>query len=104
MQLISTGAYCPRDFMGPQHVDPNEAGTIYSIVKSLVQMHLDLRSKTSIGIHWGTFVLTSEPEDEPPKLLRQALQNKNLPGTAFLVTKIGETHCWNGEDVNVPID
>ena len=39
-----------RWFMSPQHVDPAQA----------VDIHRDIRSKHSIGIHWGTFVLTSE--------------------------------------------
>ena len=34
----------------PQHVDPEEA----------VQIHLDVKSVRSIGIHWGTFQLGHE--------------------------------------------
>ena len=36
--------------MKSQHIDPNEA----------VQIHQDLKARRSVGIHWGTFILTSE--------------------------------------------
>jgi hypothetical protein len=36
--------------MIPFHINPEEA----------VQIHLDVKSKKSIGIHWATFVLTDE--------------------------------------------
>jgi len=80
LSLLAIGAYCPRDFMKTQHVDPSEA----------VQIHIDIKSKKSLGIHWGTFALTIEPEDEPPKLLAQELQQRGLKEDEFIVTKIGE--------------
>lgn len=39
-----------RDCLYCQHVDPDEA----------VQIHKDVKSRSSIGIHWGTFILTNE--------------------------------------------
>jgi len=68
--------------MKPQHVDPAEA----------VQIHLDIHSKLSVGIHWGTFILTDEPEDEPPKLLSEELKKRNLSVDEFIVTSVGKTH------------
>lgn len=47
---IPIGAYSPRWFMSPQHVDPQQA----------VQIHRDIRSKSSMAIHWGTFALAYE--------------------------------------------
>lgn len=44
-----SGAYCPRYFMSAQHIDPEQA----------LQIHSDLKSKLSIGIHWGTFPMGS---------------------------------------------
>jgi len=67
LSLIAIGAYCPRDFLKPQHVDPYEA----------LAMHKDLKSKQSVGIHWGTFPLTQEPEDEPPKMLLEAMNKED---------------------------
>ena len=72
LAAIPIGAYNPRWFMHPQHVDPSEA----------VQMHSDLKAKRSIGIHWGTFRLTNEHYMEP-KLLLEALTQDWEKGTFF---------------------
>jgi N-acyl-phosphatidylethanolamine-hydrolysing phospholipase D len=48
-------------------------------------------SKKSVSIHWGTFVLTDEPLDEPPQRLKTALKNKQIPDNVFLAIKHGET-------------
>jgi N-acyl-phosphatidylethanolamine-hydrolysing phospholipase D len=79
--LIPIGAYEPRWFMSTQHVDPDEA----------VRIHLDLTAAQSIGIHWGTFQLTDEPLDEPPKALSRALQARGLGAESFTVLAIGQT-------------
>jgi N-acyl-phosphatidylethanolamine-hydrolysing phospholipase D len=81
MALIAVGAYEPRWFMKEQHVNPEEA----------VQIHLDLQAKRSIGVHWGTFDLTDESLDEPPKALAAARAAKGLPADAFNVLAIGQT-------------
>jgi N-acyl-phosphatidylethanolamine-hydrolysing phospholipase D len=81
LSLIPIGAYAPRWFMKPAHVDPYEA----------VQIHKDVRSKLSVACHWGTFCLTDEPMDEPPKVLKQALLAAHIPLEDFRVLAIGET-------------
>ncbi|MEM1350444.1 MAG: MBL fold metallo-hydrolase [Myxococcota bacterium] len=77
--LLPIGAYEPRWFMRPQHINPAEA----------VDAHLALGATRSVGIHWGTFDLTDEPHDEPPKALARALQAKNIPADAFLALPNG---------------
>ncbi len=81
MALIAVGAYAPRWFMKDQHVNPSEA----------VQIHLDLKAKRSVGIHWGTFDLTDESLDQPPKDLAAARAASSLPQEAFDVMAIGQT-------------
>jgi N-acyl-phosphatidylethanolamine-hydrolysing phospholipase D len=81
LAVIPIGAYEPRWFMKPMHVNPEEA----------VRIHLDVRAKRSIACHWGTFCLTDEAMAEPPIRLRDALPAAGLNETDFLVLKIGET-------------
>jgi len=67
--------------MKPQHVNPEEA----------LQVHREVRAKKSLGIHWGTFILTEEHYLEPPQRLKAALRANNLPEGDFFVIKHGET-------------
>jgi L-ascorbate metabolism protein UlaG (beta-lactamase superfamily) len=80
LALIPVGAYEPRWFMGPQHVDPQQA----------VQIFEDVHAKKAIGIHWGTFELTDEPLDEPPQKLAEATHEAGLPDDAFTVLHHGQ--------------
>jgi N-acyl-phosphatidylethanolamine-hydrolysing phospholipase D len=79
--LIPVGAYEPRWFMATQHVNPAEA----------VQIHLDLGATRSVGVHWGTFNLTDESLDEPPKALAEARRAAGLADETFQVLAIGQT-------------
>jgi N-acyl-phosphatidylethanolamine-hydrolysing phospholipase D len=81
LSLIPIGAYQPRWFMAPMHINPAEA----------VRVHLDVRSELSVGMHWGTFALTDEPMAEPPIALRHALARRHIPATSFTTMRIGET-------------
>lgn len=81
LAALPIGAYDPRWFMAASHVNPEEA----------VQIHLDLEAKQSVAMHWGTFVLTDEPLDEPPQRLRQALRARGIAEEEFVVMKHGET-------------
>ena len=90
MALIPVGAYEPRWFMKEQHVNPAEA----------LQIHLDLKAKRSVGLHWGTFALTDEPLDQPPKDLADARRARlgqagQDPTTdTFTVMAIGQTRVF----------
>lgn len=81
LAAIPIGAYEPRWFMRFHHMSPEEA----------IQVHLDVRAKKSIAIHWGTFMLTDEPLDEPPKKLKAAKIVRGLPSEVFTVLQHGET-------------
>jgi L-ascorbate metabolism protein UlaG (beta-lactamase superfamily) len=80
LAVIPIGAYAPRWFMANHHVDPAEA----------VQIHRDLRAARSLAVHWGTFVLTDEPLDEPPRRLAEALDAAGVPRDEFWVFRHGE--------------
>lgn len=77
--MIPIGAYQPRSVMRAMHMNPAEA----------VQAFLDARCRQAVAMHWGTFQLTDEPLGEPPLLLAQALQQRQIPATDFVAGVIG---------------
>ena len=79
--LLPIGAYEPRWFMAEQHVNVHEA----------VKIHRDLGAKRSLGVHWGTFELTDEPLDEPPRQLTVERSAAGVADEDFFVLAIGET-------------
>lgn len=80
--LLPIGAYEPRWFMAEQHVNVEEA----------LKIHADLGAKASLGVHWGTFELTDEALDEPPRQLERQRGELGLPEDAFFTLAIGGTH------------
>ena len=81
ISLIPIGAYAPRWFMKDHHCNVEEA----------IQIHKDLKSKKSIAMHWGTFQLTDEAMDEPPKLLKKYTFENNLMSDEFIAMDHGES-------------
>ncbi|KAL1858095.1 hypothetical protein Daus18300_010096 [Diaporthe australafricana] len=79
--LIPIGAYAPRFMYSPPHASPYDA----------VEIFQDTKCRRALGIHWGTFSMTSEPVEEPPEKLKEALKTKGLAQTGlFDVCAIGE--------------
>lgn len=81
LALLPIGGYEPRWFMAEQHMNPAEA----------VQAHKDLAARHSLGVRWGTFELSDEPLDQPPKDLAAARQAGGVAQDDFFLLRIGET-------------
>ncbi len=79
--LLPIGAYEPRWFMGAVHMSPAEA----------VQAALDLGARTAVAMHFGTFALGDDGEDQAPRDLRAALErDERLPASHFWLLGFGE--------------
>lgn len=79
--LLPIGAYDPAWFMEKQHMNPEQA----------VQAFVDLKAERFVAMHWGTFKLTDEPLDEPPRRLRAEWQRRGLPPEALHIPAVGAT-------------
>ena len=80
LACLPIGAYEPRAIMGPIHLNPEEA----------VRAALDLGARASVGMHFGTFDLSDEPLDEPPRRFLAEALARGLSDRAFVMA-IGET-------------
>jgi L-ascorbate metabolism protein UlaG (beta-lactamase superfamily) len=88
--LLPIGAYEPRWFMAPQHMNPEEA----------VRAHLDLSARLSIAMHFATFRLTDEAFGAPEAALAAARAQLGVPDDAFRVPAFGETIVAQRGDYN----
>jgi len=78
--LLPIGAYAPDWFLR-MHMNPEQA----------VQAFVDLGARNFFAMHWGTFRLTDEPLDEPPRRLTVEWNKRGLPEKAKHILAIGET-------------
>ena len=86
--MIPIGAYDPRWFMRIVHTNPEEAVQIY---QDLVTPHRDRPLPLMLAIHWGTFRLTDEPMDEPPRRTSASWRAAGLDDHRLWVARFGET-------------
>jgi L-ascorbate metabolism protein UlaG (beta-lactamase superfamily) len=84
VSILPIGAYKPDWFMSPIHVSPEEA----------VEIHRDIGSPVTIGMHFGTFPLADDGYDDPVDDLEAAKAKLHLRADEFVVLKPGEV--WNG--------
>ena len=66
--LMPIGAYAPKSIMQHNHLNPEEA----------VEACKQLKAKTMIPMHYGTYKLTDEPLDEPLAWLKKITQDASF--------------------------
>lgn len=94
LAILPLGAWAPRWFMAPQHMDP--AGT--------VQAYRDLGARRLLGMHWGTFDLTDEPPCHgPAEELPRALDALGVPASRACVVPIGGALRVDADDPPPPL-
>lgn len=84
LAAIPIGAYSPASIMRFVHLDPKEA----------IQAGLDVRAKRILGMHFGTFDLTDEPPDEPPRWFHAEARRRRLGAKRVWTFNVGETREW----------
>ncbi len=84
LAALPIGAYEPAAMMAQAHLNPEEA----------VEAALTIGTRHSLAMHFGTFVLSDEPIDEPPRRFALASQRANRGGDVDWLLKIGETRAW----------
>jgi L-ascorbate metabolism protein UlaG (beta-lactamase superfamily) len=85
LALLPIGAYEPRWFMGPVHMNPADAVLAFA----------DLGAKQAVGMHFGTFQLTAEAIDAPEAALAEAKAAAGLPDTAFVTLDCGQSSVFS---------
>jgi L-ascorbate metabolism protein UlaG (beta-lactamase superfamily) len=79
--LLPIGAYDPAWFMERQHMNPEQALSAFQA----------LGAETLLAMHWGTFRLTDESLDEPPRRLEAERRRLELPAERVRALAVGET-------------
>ncbi len=87
LTILPIGAYEPRWFMRAVHMDPEEAVQSF---RDLISAHPHSRC-VMLGSHWGTFRLTDEPVDEPPRLARTCWSAAGLAPDDLWIFAHGES-------------
>ncbi|KAI4759274.1 Metallo-hydrolase/oxidoreductase [Aureobasidium sp. EXF-3400] len=85
LAMVPIGLYSPQWFMSNVHCCPEDS----------LQIHKDIRSKKTIGMHYGTVRggLSAQYEDvrEPPKRWRECCENEGRWETECWLCDVGET-------------
>jgi len=89
LALLPIGAYRPEWFMSRVHMSPEEA----------LRAHQILGAEASVAIHFGTFRLADDGQDEPADRIAKALRSGEQPPRKFWVLGFGE-----GRDVPAPAE
>ena len=84
LAAVSIGAYAPPTIMRLTHTTPEESLRIFD----------DVGGRRFVAMHWGTFDLTEEPLDEPPRRLMAEAQHRGLAADRVWVLAHGETRAW----------
>jgi N-acyl-phosphatidylethanolamine-hydrolysing phospholipase D len=84
LAAVPIGAYLPASIMKFVHTTPEEG----------LRIGLDVGATRIVAMHFGTFDLTDEPLDEPPRRFLAEAERLGLGPDRAWVMKVGETREW----------
>lgn len=76
--LLPIGAYRPEYIMKSNHINPAEA----------IQGALDLKTRLTIPMHYGTFKLSDEPMSEPIEWFKREAKEKSVDYKTFNIGEV----------------
>ncbi|MBN1773317.1 MAG: MBL fold metallo-hydrolase [Deltaproteobacteria bacterium] len=80
LAVLPIGSFQPRWFMSVVHMGPDDA----------VEAHRRLDAQATVAIHFGTFGLADDGQEEPVELLGEALAEAGVSSGTFRVLAEGE--------------
>ena len=83
LSMIPIGQYCPSWHQKPRHTSPSES----------LQVAEHLRLTHAMGVHWGTFKISSEPILEPKILFEKLALENNKKG--YKVPELGYSYWYD---------
>ena len=81
LAIIPIGAFRPREMMTGNHIGPQEAVAAFRL----------LGADHALAAHWGTFRLSSEGIDDPPRMLAKSLAAAGVPADRFRAVEVGRS-------------
>lgn len=78
---LAIGSYEPRSYLSHQHMDPREA----------CRVHNEIRARHSLGVHWGTFMMSDEHYMDPKIDFEKARVEYELEEGSVFTKNFGET-------------
>ena len=91
LTMLPIGAYEPRWLMTPVHMNPEEAVRAWHEMADVQREVHGVESAPMMGVHWGTYKLTDEPLDEPPRRTRAIWNRASFNDDALWTPAHGET-------------
>ncbi|HMC91175.1 MAG TPA: MBL fold metallo-hydrolase [Allosphingosinicella sp.] len=79
--ILPIGAYLPREVMQSNHMNPDESVAAFRL----------LGARAALGVHWGTFQLTFEGIDDPPRRLAAASKAQGVAPDRFVTREVGQS-------------
>jgi N-acyl-phosphatidylethanolamine-hydrolysing phospholipase D len=84
LAALPIGAYSPAAMMEPSHLNPEQA----------LEAGLALQARRTLAVHFGTFDLSDEALDEPPRRFSEASRSAGRGAHLDWILDVGETRRW----------
>jgi N-acyl-phosphatidylethanolamine-hydrolysing phospholipase D len=76
------------------YATPSPGPFLHTTPEQALQLAEELGARRVVGMHFGTFDLSDESLDEPPRRFRLEAQRRRLSEDRAWLMKVGETRRW----------